>query len=247
MPVARRYMPWAVQVEDYRNSPTGDVLIHLAEEPNRSKVNQLGEDYILHSVDVVKDLVARFGRDTIYASSGVVYGDQNDGPCRVSAPVSAGDVYSRSKLLNEKIVLEAGGSVVRLSNLFGIGMAVNNVISDIIRQVPGEGPLTVRDDMPVRDFLPIADAARAFSLIVQNGFRGIVNVGSGVGTSVRALAELALQRAGQEEREIVATTPSLKRSVNVLDISETWKALGWAPDAPLQRLSEFMVMRQTRQ
>lgn len=244
VPVARRNMPWAVEVEDYRNSPRGDVLIHLAEEPNRSKVNQLGENYILQSVELVRDLVARFGRDTIYISSGVVYGDQNDSPCRIDAQVYGMDVYCRAKLLNEKIIMDAGGCVVRLSNLFGAGNAGNNVLYDITRQVPGDGPLTIRDYLPVRDFLSVSDAARAIGMIVQDDFRGMVNVGSGIGTSVHALVELALAHAGQEHRVIVATAPSSRRSMNVLDISETRKMLGWVPDAPLQRLSEFMVKRQ---
>ncbi len=244
VPVARCKKPWAVEVEDYRNSPGGDVLIHLPEEPSRNKVSQLGEDYLLRSTELVRDLVARFGRDTIYASSSLVYGDQNDSPCRINAQVYGVDMYSRTKLTNEKIVMDAGGCVVRLSNLFGAGMAGDNVLSDIIRQVPGDGPLTVQDDMPVRDFLPVADAARAIGMIVQDVFRGMVNVGSGIGTSVHALAELALAHAGQEHREIVATAPSSRRSVNVLDISETWKMLGWSPDAPFQRLSEFMAKTQ---
>ncbi len=244
IPVARRNMPWAVQVEDYRNSPGGDVLIHLAEEPNRLEVNRRGESYILESAKVMFELTGRFGRDTIYASSGVVYGDQNEAPCAIGMPISANDTYSRSKLTNEEIVLDAGGCVVRLSNLFGPGMATNNVMSDIMRQVPGDGPLSVRDDSPVRDFLSVTDAAVAFGLIIEKRFRGIVNVGSGVGTSVRALAEMALRGAGQQDRKIVATTPSLRRSINVLDISETSKVLGWTPTAPLQQLSEFLAMKQ---
>jgi UDP-glucose 4-epimerase len=243
IPVARRNVPWAVQIEDYRNSPDGDILVHLAEEPNRVEVNRRGESYIQQSAALLNDLVERFGRNTLYASSGVVYGDQNEAPCSIDMPVIEADTYSRSKLLNERIVLEAGGCVVRLSNLFGSGMAANNVMSDIMRQVPGEGSLRVRDNAPVRDFLPVTDAAAAFGLIVSEGFRGIVNVGSGVGTSVRTLAEIALRGAGQQYREIVSTAPSLRRSVNVLDISATRKLLGWSPTDPIRQLSDFLAQR----
>lgn len=243
IPVARRNVPWAVQVEDYRNSPGGDMLVHLAEEPNRVEVNRRGESYIQQSAALLIDLVERFGRNTLYASSGVVYGDQNEAPCSIDMPVIEADTYSRSKLLNERIVLEAGGCVVRLSNLFGSGMAANNVMSDIMRQVPGEGSLRVRDDAPVRDFLPVTDAAAAFGLIVSEGFRGIVNVGSGVGTSVRTLAEVALRGAGQQYREIVSTAPSLRRSINVLDISATRELLGWSPTDPIRQLSDFLAQR----
>ena len=233
IPVSRRSFPGIYQVQDYSQSPGGDVLIHLAEEPDRSKGNRLGETYLLKAASVIRVLSGRHYRRIIYASSGVVYGDQNECPCRVDMPVFATDVYSNSKLTNEQMVLDSGGAVVRLSNLFGNGMAVNNVMSDIIRQIPGIGALRVRDDKPIRDFLPVSDAASAFSLIVESNCCGIVNVGSGIGISVKALAELSLASVGQEAREIVATEPSSRRSINVLDISETTKILGWSPTSSL--------------
>ncbi len=232
-PVSRQPFLGMYHVTDYSKCPDGDVLIHLAEEPDRSKVNRLGESYALASLGVVKTLSSRYQR-TIYASSGVVYGDDNECPCKVDMPVGATDVYSHSKLLNEQIVLDSGGGVARLSNLIGNGMALNNVVSDIIRQVPGSGPLCVRDDKPMRDFLPVSDAACALGLMVESKYCGIVNVGSGISTSVRALAELALASAGQEFREIIAIAPSSRRSVNVLDISETTRMLGWLPVSTLK-------------
>ena len=48
---------------------------------------------------------------------------------------------------------------MRLANVYGPGMAANNVMSDILGQVPGDGPLVVRDIAPVRDYLWIEDAA----------------------------------------------------------------------------------------
>jgi len=242
--LSRRDMPGCVPIDDYRNTHKADVVIHLAEEPDRAKVNQLGEQYIRQSADIVTELTRCFGRNTVYASSGVVYSDQSEVPCSVDASVYETDTYSRSKLLNERIVLEAGGCVVRLSNLFGLGMATNNVISDIMRQVPGEGVLSVRDDAPVRDFLSVTDAATAFGLIVAKGIHGIVNVGSGVGTSVRTLVEVALRGVGQEHRQIVATAPSMRCSINILDISGTRKLLGWSPADPVRQLSDFLAAKQ---
>ena len=233
IPVSRRSSPGIYQVEDYGQSPAGDILIHLAEDPDAGKVNQLGKHYLLKVTSVVRTLSRASYQRIIYASSGAVYGDQSDSPCRVDMPVISSGVYTDSKLINEQIVLDAGGAVLRLSNLIGIGMAVNSVMSDIIRQVPGRGPLQVRDDKPVRDFLAMRDAAFAMELMIESNFRGIVNVGSGVGTSVRTLAALALAAVGQEKREIESSAPSLGRSVNILDISETKRILGWTPTSSI--------------
>jgi UDP-glucose 4-epimerase len=216
------------KVNDYTETPVGDILIHLAEEPDRVKFNNLTERHFAESSNTVKFLSTRF-KKIIYASSGLVYGDQGKAPFAVNMPVFPIDNYNKIKLINEQIILDAGGTVVRLSNLFGEGMASNNVVSDIKRQVPGRGKLIVKDCNPVRDFLHVMDAASAFARLATSLFTGIVNVGSGHGTSVRALAELILLAAGQTEREIIASSPSFRHSMNVLDVMDTMRILDWAP------------------
>jgi len=241
VPVSRRPVLGMHQVQEYSNSPSGDVLIHLAEESDREKVNRLGPSYVKYASDVVRKLVRRSYQKIIYASSGVVYGDENCTPYGVVMPVCPADTYSECKIINEQTVLEKGGGVARLSNLYGNGMANNNIISDIVCQVPSREPLRVRDDRPVRDFLAVADAAAAFGLMVESHCRGIVNVGSGVGTSVRALAEIVLALAGQSSREIVATAPSQRCSVNILDISATTEKLEWFPAISLREYLKCLV------
>jgi UDP-glucose 4-epimerase len=231
--VSRRSVRGMRQVRDYAECPPGDVVIHLGEEPDRTRFNCLGEAAVRESAAIVTALVSRFGDRVIYASSAVVYGDEHSRACPVNTPVQATDDYSRSKLLNERIVLDAGGLVVRLSNLFGHGMSASTVLPDILRQIPGSGPVHVRDDTPIRDFLSVSDAASAIAMAVKKPFSGVMNVGSGVGTSIGTLVRLALVAAGQDDREIVPTAPSLRPSMNVLDISETTERIGWSPTSPL--------------
>ena len=135
--------------------------------------------------------------------------------------------------------------MVRLSNLFGVGMATNNVISDIIDQIPGIGPLRVCDDTPVRDFLSVSEAVSALSQVLEGSFIGIINVGSGIGTSINSLAKLLLTSVGQQDREIIATEPSKRRSINVLDISETLKNIEWSPSSSLKdQIEQFVAIGQ---
>ena len=44
-PVSRQSLPDTIQVRHYSEAPRGDVLIHLAEESDRSKVAMLGAEY----------------------------------------------------------------------------------------------------------------------------------------------------------------------------------------------------------
>jgi UDP-glucose 4-epimerase len=235
VPVSRRPGPGITTVDDYSRSPTADLLVHTAEEADRAKVNALGEPYAEGTARTVRELAGRAGH-LVYVSSGTVYGDQSDRAFRTDDPVHATDTYSRAKIRNEQIALEAGGAVVRPSNLCGPGMSPHNVLSDILRQVPGTGPLVVRDDTPVRDFLPVTEAALAVLAVLQLRVHGLFNVGSGVGVSIRELASLALRVAGQGEREIVATQRSTRRSMNVLDVTGTRERVGWAPRATLHEL-----------
>ena len=223
-----------IQVSDYRDSPQGDVLIHLAEVSDRSKVNLGSADYFNNASSVVHDLASRQGQRLIYASSGAVYGAKNPSPCRTMDKVEGADAYCQLKLLNENTVLAVGGCVVRLSNLIGRMMSPNNVLSDILRQIPGEGQLIVKDDTPVRDFLSVKDAAFALYLLAFREFSGILNVGSGQGVSVRSLALAVLEAAGETSREVIASHPSDGLSVNVLDIQSTLETIPWTPATTLR-------------
>ena len=241
-PVSRRPLPGGLLVVDYADCPTAEVIIHLAEPADRATANSLGDAHTRETGRVVRALSARTGW-LIYASSGVVYGDDNTGPCSVGAPVVRSDVYSDAKLRNEELTLARAGCVARLSNLYGVGMSPNNVVSDIARQIPGTGPLRVRADTPVRDFLHVDAAARAVALLAQRRSPGTYNVGSGVGTSIRELAELSLRLAGDAGREIVVTHPTTRPSTNVLDVAATRLALGWSPGPALgEQLKQILGM-----
>jgi UDP-glucose 4-epimerase len=241
--VSRRSEPGYHQVVDYKNTPAGDVLIHLAEEPDRAIVNSLSETYLDHAAALVHTLAKRAGT-LVYASSGVVYGDMSDAPFSPHAAVVPTDLYSRSKVQNEALVLAAGGTVLRLSNLFGPGMSSNNVISDIARQLVSNDALQVRDDMPVRDFLSASAAAEAIVMLLQTPCPGILNLGSGIGLSIRELALLALHSVGQQGREIVVSQATARRSVNILNIAETQRRLGWSPGpSPVLALRDFFSKR----
>jgi len=228
--VSRKHRAGMWQVADYARSPDGDVLIHLGEEPDRALVNRAGAAYIEESVRVVAALAKRGIPRLVYISSGAVYGDQRQRPSKIGDSVVANDIYNRAKLINEDIILSAGGSVVRLGNVYGEGMAASNVLSEIIAQIPLQGHLSVRDGTPVRDYLHVNDLVEGLVLLAQLRYSGIINIATGVGTSVRRVAEIALSAAGQVGRKIVSSG-SVKRhfSTNILDITETNSVLGWAP------------------
>ena len=231
--VSRQPRKGMVQVDDYERSPDGDVLIHLGEEPDRAVVNRAGETYLNLSAQVVGALAARGYRRILYISSGTVYGEAIAQPSKPSDAVIANDIYTRAKLANEGLILAAGGCIARLSNVYGEGMSKNNVMSDIIAQLPGLGPLVVRDTAPVRDYVHVSDVAVALALFAGSNYNGIINIATGLATSVQRLIEIALTASGQADREVVSTEKVSRFTSNIIDIQATRTILDWQPQVNL--------------
>lgn len=231
--VSRRPAPGLVQVADYADAPAGDVLVHLAELNDRRAAAAAGEAYEQEATRTLRALLDKgYGR-VVYASSAVLYGDATEAPHAPGDPVHVTDAYTRVKRACELMVLQRGGVAVRLANLYGPGMARGNVLTAILDQIPAPGPIRVLDTGPVRDFLWAEDAALALAAVAAGRATGVFNVGSGTGTSILALAQTALQAAGQPRRTIEATAPAGRPSKILLDIADTQSAFDWAPATPL--------------
>ena len=230
-------------VDDYRNTPKGDVLVHLAEDPDRTRVNLAGEIYRKESGAVLDVLLSKGFSKVIYCSSATVYGDTGNQPYSEESSVEPIDNYDRAKFENESRVLAVEGIVVRFSNVIGPKMSPNNVISDILKQLPGSGPITVRNDRPVRDFIWLDDVIDGLQILITRGGGGTYNIGSGQGTSVRELARMALSITGpgQQSRTIRSMAVSSNPSCNVLDISKMKQMYGWSPTKNVYQCIERLI------
>jgi nucleoside-diphosphate-sugar epimerase len=243
LPVSRTPLPYpqSVQVESYADTPAGDVLVHLAENRDRA----LAAPQEAETIRRFDTLLAKgFGR-VIYVSSALVYGDGSVRPHGVDEPPSVSDSYTRTKVTSEGRALAVGGLVARLGNVYGPGMAPQNVVSAILDQIPGEGPLRVRHDSPVRDFVSVKDVAEVLArLALQPARPGIYNIGSGAGVSVGELARLALVVAGEGHRPVTAELPLPRPSCIVLDIQSTVRELDWHPRRSLaEGIKESLLER----
>lgn len=238
---SRKATTGCLQVSRYDDIPSGDIVIHLAEEADRGKVNKESTEYIQASNQLIKTLSQKCQGNLIYASTSLVYGDWASHPRSETESVSALDVYSRLKLQNEAQTLEMGGVVLRLANIFGKGMAKNNVLSDILSQLKGDKPITVRNAAPVRDFLSIRELVSLFPNIIQKPQPGIFNVGSGESISISTLAKILSAKSGLEKDIISLAAPSHKISTLSLDISKIGNVYDWRPKLSLEsQLSNFI-------
>lgn len=231
--VSRRKIDGLVSVADYKEIPSGDILIHLAEENSRAGANVGGAKELVRSLRTIENFSKCSFSRIIYSSSAVLYGDKSTHAHKTSDAIEVNDDYSKLKLSGEQEIMASGhGMSVRLSNLYGPGMNPGNVVSTILRQAEIGEEITVEALEPIRDFLWAEDAATAILRIaLSESFAKlpkILNIGTGVGSSIREIAEIASRTAGWTQFNISARSISAPSCI-ILNIDETIKQLDWHP------------------
>ncbi len=227
--------PDSLVVDNYFDTPSGDVLIHLAENPNRAQVNKIGSAYLSEAGALANSLVSKGYQRIVFASSAVVYGDKDKRRHKPIDPVLATDVYSQSKLECEMLFDKNNGVIARISNLYGVGMSTENVFSKIIQQVRCAGEVKVWNDKPIRDFLWVDDAVDALVEMALGKAKGIYNVASGRAVSIGELIDATLLSSGVDKQYTRTLTKSAEAySAIFLDISDTFDSFGWAPKMKLE-------------
>ena len=236
--------------EDVIAATKPSVVYHLAaqslpgvswREPERTfDVNVLGTLHLLDAIRAARAAarVVLFGSSSEYASSST--------PIREDHRLRASDPYALSKLAATELASlwnRAHGMnvvVVRPFLVVGtrkVGDAANDFAHNIVRVERGESDhLAVGNLEAVRDFLPLADALRAFTLVAERGAAGeAYNVCSGRGTRVRELLDALVARARVpiDVRPSDAAMRPLDEPVRVGDPGKL-RALGWSAEARLE-------------
>jgi len=108
------------------------------------------------------------------------------------AAINPDSVYGFTKMVGEKLVLDTGGTVLRLSNVYGgpnFFEEKNTVISRFIRaKQEGRKAEIYGDGRQTRDFIHVDDVVD--SLIEARNCDGLHNVCTGERTSILELAEM---------------------------------------------------------
>jgi len=197
----------------------------------------------------------------VYTGSTSIYGNPRSIPINEEDGIQPLSPYAVSKLGGENYALafyESYGtpvSVVRYSNVFGVGQRPDNpycgVISKFFAAAYEGRPLLVHGDgEQTRDFTYIDDAVSATMLAaVHPRAEGeVFNVGTGIETSVNALA---LQVAAATGREVEIQHVDRRDIDNirrrVVSIEKARRMLRWAPQvtlaAGLRRTAEWIESR----
>jgi len=197
-------------------------------------VNTLGTQQVL---EFCRATQARM----VYVSA-YVYGMPQYLPIDENHPVVPNNPYAHSKWLGEELCrfyaenIGVKSIILRPFNLYGPGQDDRFLIPTLLRQIRETGEITVKDELPKRDYLHVNDFVDACSMAMTHdqGFN-IFNVGSGASHSVYQLIEMF--RSGF--RSDIPFTSLHERRQNeipdtVADISAIERSVGWSPKTNLR-------------
>lgn len=194
-------------------------------------------------------------RRVVLASSGAVYGDSGQLPLKETHTPDPASPYAVSKLAAETYVRTIGKLwgietvILRVFNAYGPGQQLPTahppVIPRFLKQaIHGASVVAFGDGRQTRDYVYLTDVVNALiSAAFASGVdRKIINVGSGVETSVRELVNTMSHLLGKPVEAIYNNTESGGVSRMCADISDATALLNYTPhitlEAGLKRIVE---------
>jgi UDP-glucose 4-epimerase len=198
-------------------------------------------------------------RRVVLASSGAIYGEQEQQPLNEDRTVQPRSPYAVSKLAAEYYVRTIGGLwgietvSLRIFNAYGPGQHLPAshppVVPYFLRQGVRNGTLVVNGDgNQTRDYVYVDDVVAAMvAAATAGGINGLVlNVGSGTETSLRTLSRLVIEVTGSQAN--VVYNPQTSGGVSRLcaDLTQAGLKLNYRPLVPLEEGLRLTLERDPR-
>lgn len=228
-----------------------DCVFHLAARVSVSESVLYPRDYNATNVGGTVSLIQAVRdagvRRIVFTSSGTVYGEQTEERVREDAIPNPGSPYAVSKLAAEHYVNTIGALwgidtvILRIFNAYGPGQQLRPshppVVPAVLRQALGGGSIIVHGDgRQQRDFVYVDDVVNALmaSGTASTVNRLIINVGSGVPTSINDVVGTVGRVLGKELTPLRVTAESGGVSRLCADLSRARERLGYVPQVSLE-------------
>jgi UDP-glucose 4-epimerase len=246
-----------VSVRNALKTANPDIIIHLAaltpvrdsfERPfEYQQANFLGTMNVAHAALELPDPETR---KLIAASTAEVYGIQGSGPLKENIPLKPSSPYAVSKAAADLYLQMMSNTynlnctVLRPTNTYGRKFDTSFLVEYLVTCMLKGDKVYIGAPESVRDYMYVSDHVNAYLLAIKSAkSRGqVYNVGTGVGTSNKELAEMIAEKIGYDKkrmvygsyppgypyRPLISDQPSI-----VVDPTKIKKELDWIPKVSL--------------
>jgi len=201
---------------------------------------------IMGTLNVLRACMEFGVKKLVFASSMAVYGDSPKG-----APIAEGEreepiaPYGLSKQASERYLSLMAESnpidviCLRYFNTYGENQSYTPYVGVITifanRLMKGEPPVIFGDGNQTRDFVYVKDIVDAnIKAMYTETHRGTFNVGTGVGTTVRQIAKILIDKINPGITPLYTDAVSGELIYSVADISKIRKELNFYPRYSIQ-------------
>jgi UDP-glucose 4-epimerase len=223
-----------------------DVVFHLAAKVSLPQSILYPREYndvnIGGTVAVMEAMRAIGARRIVLASSGTIYGDQKRQPVDEQVPPDLRTPYAVSKLASEHYIFTLGrhygiqSVALRIFNAYGPGQALPPAYPPVVPQfldriLRGGSVVVFGDGHQTRDYVYVEDVVDALIAAGQKeGLDGeVINIGSGVETSVNELITLIEEVTGREAYVLYNEERSGGVRRMVADVEKAGRLLSFSP------------------
>ena len=219
-----------------------DALLHLAAlVPARYDDPAFAEPCFranaLASRELAETAARRGVAHFVYSSTGALYtaGPSPSTENESIAPPVRAPYYLTSKFAGESFVAAECArhgtrlTTVRIASAYGPGMQSSSVVARFIDAARRGASLNVVGGDHTADFVYVDDVALAIVIATERRVTGTLNVGTGVATSIRQLAEVVRDISDASCEIVDDGAVSMRSGFAALDIRRAVSALDWHP------------------
>ncbi|WP_300513175.1 NAD-dependent epimerase/dehydratase family protein [Aliiroseovarius sp.] len=209
---------------------------------------ELSRDHILPHIDMLERMLERgwCGRLIFFSSGGAIYGDTLELPIRETHPTNPKSFYGLHKLCLERAFIHMAQThgfelvILRVANPYGshVRKPQQGVIPILLNRIEKDRPFRViGDGTAERDYIEMSDlcdaVTRTIALNMQHRRAIILNIGSGIGTSLNDLIAIMEEITG---KTLIKFNEPVLHDVqsNVLDCHRARNVLNWQPQTALE-------------
>lgn len=204
-------------------------------EQHRYRDNVLATAAVLAAVPLHTPLL-------VTSSSSVYGGSRKTRPSTETDPLRPRGGYARSKLLVERLCegrAQAGGlvTVLRPFTVAGEGQRPGMALARWIDSARRGEPLTLLGSPHrTRDITDVRHVVQVLADLADRRATGLLNIGTGVGHTLRELAEAVCAAAGVPVRTELSLAHPAEVTHTLADTRALHRAIGWVPRTDLNEL-----------